>query len=154
MAVQVYQKSRRRTNSGFPWGIALVGIGAYLYWEHQRSAAATQPSQTGPAVLPPATSPAALPVSSSTQATLQQSPAASPLAGTADYHTVYSWALREGQPQIFTWLDTIGADDLAKFAYVTQMWTDRTQCVNQQCFDYWHYIKLKYPTVFAYKTYW
>jgi len=154
MALQVYQKGRRKSKGGFPWGIALLGLGAYLYWEHQKSAAATQPNQAAPTVLPPATSPAALPVSSSTQATLQQSPTVSPYAGTADYETAHSWAVREGQPQVLAWLETIPADDLARFAEVTQMWTQYSYCKNQICLDNWHYIKTKYPTVFAYKNYW
>lgn len=141
------QRSRTRSK-GFPWGLALVGLGAYLWYQHEQAAAAATP---GAAPLPPSTGPVNQPVTTATSTALQ---AASPFAGTTEYQTAHTWAVREGQPQVLAWLDTIPADDLSKFAYVTQMWSDKSYCVDQKCFDYWHAIKTKYPTVFAYKNYW
>jgi len=136
----------------FPWGLILLGVGGYLLYERSKQSATPGGSTATSPV--PTTGPAALPVSSQTTATLQQTSTRSPYVGTPNYQTVYSWALREGQPQVMAWLETIPADDLAKFAYVTQMWTQYSYCKDPTCLDYWHQIKTKYPTVFAYKNYW
>lgn len=132
-------QSTRRKSSGFPWGLALLGIGAYLYWEHQKSATATHPSQTAPAVLPPVTSPATQPVPATTPATLQQSPA------TDDRSLVLKVAQQDGRPNFLVFAQTGSAADISLMANIIRgEWTQYGRCMSDQCTHDWSYIINKY----------
>lgn len=87
----------------------------------------------------------------------QEVAAATSAAATQTRAAVQDWAAHQGQPTVVDWANTAPDEDIARMAAVIPKFAQYGYCPDDgqgnSCLQNWRYLKDKYPTVFAYSTY-
>jgi len=132
------RSSHRR--GGFPWGLVLLGLGGWLWYEHskQTAAAAATPTPTTTTTLPPTTTTTTALPASTTPAQLQ--------APATDARSIVLQAAQHIGTQAWMSFAQTGSDaDIATMAnIITGEWAQYGRCQTDQCTATWGAIANKY----------